>query len=145
MTRKLDQFDENILKILTSNAREPIARIARSVNLSRTAVDARIRRLESTGVIAGYRLLLGGEESVNTKCILNISLNECRCEEATPYILQFPEVKKCYSVAGDLDLIVYVEAEDTQRILEIVEKLSQVHKIQQIRTHIILSDWLGQP
>ncbi len=52
---QLDDTDWRILSELQKNARLSYAALARKVNLSRPAVAERMRRLESLGVITGYR------------------------------------------------------------------------------------------
>lgn len=50
----LDRIDAAILRELSSDARIPRAELARRIGLSAPSVGDRIRRLEDTGVIAGY-------------------------------------------------------------------------------------------
>ena len=50
--------DRELLSILSENAREQTATIARKLGLSRTTVQAKIDRLERDGVIAGYGVKL---------------------------------------------------------------------------------------
>ena len=52
--RSMDKFDRQILDILKTNARCSVSDIARDVSLSRSAVNARIKKLESDKVITGY-------------------------------------------------------------------------------------------
>jgi DNA-binding Lrp family transcriptional regulator len=49
----LDAIDRTLLNELRENARCPMALLARKVGLSRTAVQARITRLERDKVIVG--------------------------------------------------------------------------------------------
>lgn len=51
-----DETDQNLLTLLRENARRPVADLARRLGLARTTVQARIERLESSGVISGYTL-----------------------------------------------------------------------------------------
>lgn len=53
-TIKLDVKNKKILSLLVRNARTPLNRIAKRVQLSRDAVAYRIRRLQQQGVIVGY-------------------------------------------------------------------------------------------
>ena len=50
---KLDAIDQALLNALRENVRCPVALLARKVGLSRTAVQARMARLERDQVIAG--------------------------------------------------------------------------------------------
>lgn len=50
----MDKFDHKIVDLLRHNARLSVTEIADKVNLSRSAVTARIRKLEHDKVILGY-------------------------------------------------------------------------------------------
>ena len=54
-----DETDRELLTCLAENARLPVATLARKLGLARTTVQARLDRLEASGVIAGYTLRLG--------------------------------------------------------------------------------------
>ncbi|WP_350332856.1 Lrp/AsnC family transcriptional regulator [Coralliovum pocilloporae] len=55
--RVLDRIDRKILEQLRMNARISATDLARAVHLSRPAVQDRIRRLETDGLILGSRLI----------------------------------------------------------------------------------------
>ncbi|MEC8483363.1 MAG: Lrp/AsnC family transcriptional regulator, partial [Pseudomonadota bacterium] len=50
----LDRYDEKVLALLVQDARLSVSDISRQVNLSRSAVSERIKRLEEGGMITGY-------------------------------------------------------------------------------------------
>lgn len=51
----LDSYDVRILAELQADARVSLAELGRRVHLSQPAVTERVRKLESAGVITGYR------------------------------------------------------------------------------------------
>ncbi len=53
-----DHKNIEILKLLQRNPRMSIAELARKIRMSNPAAKERVRRLEKSGVIAGYRLEL---------------------------------------------------------------------------------------
>src|SRR5205814_9607325 len=53
-----DHKNIEILKLLQRNPRMSIAELARKIRMSNPATKERVRRLEKSGVIAGYRLEL---------------------------------------------------------------------------------------
>jgi Lrp/AsnC family transcriptional regulator, leucine-responsive regulatory protein len=55
MTEVLDLTDWSILAELQRDGRVPLTELARRVNLSASATTERVRRLETAGVITGYR------------------------------------------------------------------------------------------
>ena len=54
-----DKFDQLIIKALQQDARQPVSAIAEQVNLSRSAVSERLKRLEQSGEIVGYQVEIG--------------------------------------------------------------------------------------
>jgi DNA-binding Lrp family transcriptional regulator len=57
----MDDRDRELIAMLRENARAPTALIARRLGLSRTTVQARLERLERSGVIAGYGVRLSDD------------------------------------------------------------------------------------
>ena len=55
----MDDLDRNILGLLGADARMSMATLARRLKVARSTIQARLERLETTGVIAGYTLKLG--------------------------------------------------------------------------------------
>ena len=54
---RLDRFDRQILSILAGEARISITDLARRIGLSKSPTQARVKRLEESGTILGYRAL----------------------------------------------------------------------------------------
>ena len=57
----ISEQDERLLSILRTNARTSVSDLARALNLSRSTVQNRIARLESSGVIKGYVVEYGSK------------------------------------------------------------------------------------
>ncbi len=62
---KLDRIDFQILKILSDNGRITKAALAEQVNLSPSPCWERLRRLEKSGLISGYRAEINLDTSIN--------------------------------------------------------------------------------
>ena len=58
MSRELDDFDNKIIQALTSNVRLPVSDLSRHVTLSRKTVTPRMNKLEKSGFIKGYKVIL---------------------------------------------------------------------------------------
>lgn len=141
----MDKFDQLIIEALSKDARQPIAAIAEQVNLSRSAVSERIKKLEKSGTIKGYQVLLRESEKDHVAALIEIQYFGSRCDEVViPVISRIPEVKQCYGVSGDTDLILYVRAENMQRILQIYEALNEIEGITKIKTHVVMNEWINK-
>ncbi|MDQ2632609.1 MAG: Lrp/AsnC family transcriptional regulator, partial [Pseudomonadota bacterium] len=61
MTDQLDRIDRNIVSALARDGRLSMAELAAKVGLSKTPVQARVRRLEKDGYIRGYAAVIDRE------------------------------------------------------------------------------------
>ena len=59
----MDDKDKQLLNLLSENSRTSTTTLARTLGLSRSTVQDRIRRLEDRGIIAGYTIRLNDEYS----------------------------------------------------------------------------------
>ncbi|MGQ4891231.1 MAG: Lrp/AsnC family transcriptional regulator [Candidatus Njordarchaeia archaeon] len=60
-------------------------------------------------------------------------------EELRNELSKIPEIKSCSLVTGEIDAILEVEVEDTQRLFEVARKLRDIPYVMETRTSIIIS------
>ena len=138
----LDTFDHAILTLLRQNARLSVSDIAKQVNLSRSAVSQRINRLEQEGLITGYHAAISLHSSaVRAYLIAIFQTPNCRAFGRRLHI--YPEVKYAHSVAGDLDLLIFVEAPSMERLSHIRDEISAWSEVSSIKTYPLLADVIG--
>lgn len=138
----MDKFDHGIIAQLRLNARVSISDIAPQVNLSRSSVSERIKKLEEKGIIKGYSVNLCESQKDGVQVYFEIQHRCARCAEVVPIFHQFPEVITCHGITGDMDLLVYVKADNMRRIHEIREFLDHQDDIIKIKTHVVMSEWI---
>ncbi len=139
--RAADDINRHILSLLQTNAREPLATLARKVGLSRNAVTERLRRLERDGVIAGYTVRLGtGAERPQLAAYMHIYLNGPICERVLPAVARLPEIKLSQSVSGEIDMIVFVETESLPEMNRVRDELERIHGVEKVTTAIVLAE-----
>jgi Lrp/AsnC family leucine-responsive transcriptional regulator len=140
----LDKFDQQIIKQLALNARQSVSHIAEQVNLSRSAVTERIKKLEQQGIIRGYQVLLGESQKPEVSAYFEVRHGCSRCKEVIDIFKNIPEVKTCHGISGDMDLLVFVQTHTMKRLHEIRESLDAEANIEKIRTHIVMSEWINR-
>lgn len=138
----MDKFDKAIIAELRLNARVSVSHIADSVNLSRSAVSERIKKLEASVVIRGYQVLLSESQKEGVSVYFEIQHKCAKCSDVVPLFHSIPEVITCNGITGDMDLLVYVESESMQRIHEIREFIDRQENIMKIKTHVVMSKWI---
>lgn len=140
----MDQFDQKIIAALKDNARQSVSAIAEQVNLSRTAVSERIRRMEEKGDILGYRVITAEEQDSPSliKACLQISHGGFKCAPLVQYMKKYPQVKSCYGVSGEVDLLVMIEAFSMQTLHDILADIdNKLPKEARMVTHMVMKEW----
>jgi DNA-binding Lrp family transcriptional regulator len=139
----VDKFDKAIINELRKNARQSISHISEAVNLSRSSVSERIKKLESSDVIKGYQVLLSESQKEGVSAYFEIKHKCSRCSDVIPLFQDIPEVITCRGITGEMDLVVFVKAETMSRIHEIREFIDMQVDIEKIRTNVVMSEWIN--
>ena len=114
-----DSVDAAILAEVSRNAHATLAQLSERVGLGISAVQARLRRLESTGVITGYRALLDPEAvGRSLSAFIEITpLDPSQPDNAPELLEHLSAIEACHSVAGDAAYMLFVRVA-TPRDLE---------------------------
>ncbi|MGC3871992.1 Lrp/AsnC ligand binding domain-containing protein [Halomonas sp. GXIMD04776] len=107
--RSLDRIDLKILGVLQENARISYVDLASRVGLSTTPCLERVKRLERTGIIRGYKALLDPTAlKANLLVFVEISLetqSPAVFDEFRRAIATLPQIQECHLVSGQFDYI----------------------------------------
>lgn len=138
----VDEVDRQIIGLLTSNARETVAKIAERVGRSRSAVAERIARLEASGVIAGYTVVRGDvrPSSPPLQAYMLLTLTGAVCAKVAPHLELIPEVKRSHSLSGHIDMILFVEVASMEQLLELREQVEAIEGVVTVTTMPVLAE-----
>lgn len=139
----VDKFDLAILKVLQEDARASLQVISERVGLSSTPCWARIKRMESEGVIQGYTVrvdpsAIGLAETVIVQVTLESHTDETLYDFGK-MLEQIPEVMEAYLVSGDYDYYIRIAVKDTrdyERLLR--ERLYRIPGIRHSKSSFVL-------
>ncbi len=134
----LDDLDRRLLAELLADARMTQAALGARLGISRSAVQARIHRLERLGVIQGYTLRLGQERPRGIRAYLLIRGGASH-DRAVKALEAYPEVKVADSVSGEIDLVLQVEAEDLEAINRIRDEVARLPGIAGTQTLLVMA------
>jgi DNA-binding Lrp family transcriptional regulator len=102
----MDDIDLQILHLLQQDARLPLKTIAGHVGLARSSVRERISKLEAAQVIRGYRAHVADAADGGIRAFLLVRLQRTPAPDVIRHITALPGARRCYSVSGDIDLVV---------------------------------------
>ena len=108
-----DHKNIEILKCLQRNPRMSIAELARKIRMSNPAAKERVRRLEKSGVIAGYRLELDPKAAGHEiTAFVRIRPLPGHLPKISALAQQIPEVVECHRITGEDCFILKVHLPD---------------------------------
>jgi DNA-binding Lrp family transcriptional regulator len=136
----MDELDRNIIGLLGADARMSVATLARRLKVARSTIQARLERLETTGVIAGYTLKLGeGARQGRLRASVLLSI-EPRAQAAVLQRLKsISEVEKVYTTSGRFDLLLQVACTNTQVLDQVLDQIGQMTGVKSSESLIHLS------
>ena len=135
----ITEKDEELLSILRCNARASVSDIARATGVSRTAIQNRLTKLENSGVIKAYSIVLGSEYSnklitsnVSLKVNPNLRQNNCIA------LRKLHSISHIYSISGEFDLLVTIQAQTLEKLSEILNVVCSLEGVERTNSSIIL-------
>jgi Lrp/AsnC family transcriptional regulator, leucine-responsive regulatory protein len=142
-TEWIDQIDLAILELLKQDARRTVTDIASRVNLSLAPVKRRIDRLERTGVIRGFTVILDPSKvKTGVDAYSEIRLSPGDIDDFLDFAQSLPEVSEASSLAGDTDILLRLRVDDVEHLHRLVNELRNSPRVRGIRTLITLKTWL---
>jgi Lrp/AsnC family leucine-responsive transcriptional regulator len=143
----LDIIDRRILHALQADGRMTFDQLAEQVNLSSSATLRRVRRLEESGVIAGYVALVRPEKvGLGLTAYLNVRLEKhSGSDMRNPMDLfraaaqAWPEVVECAALTGEMDYLLRVVVSDMAHYSRFVmDTLLKHPSVQDCKTSFVL-------
>lgn len=126
-------IDEKILAELRQDSRIPVTTLANRVGRSRTAVQARINRLQQDGRIQRYTIDEPGrtkDSDVGAMVLISVTVRS-KSQDLLSHLRGLPHVIGCFGIAGDFDfalLLSRMENAELQKLLEQIYLLDGVRK-----------------
>jgi len=118
---EIDAHDTRILAELQADARLSMSELGRRVHLSQPAVTERVRKLESAGVITGYRATVDlGRLGYGIRGIIRIGRAEYA--RVVKLIQQTPEVVNAYNVTGEDSWVLEIAVIDVVHLDAVLSK-----------------------
>lgn len=140
---QIDSFDEAILRILAVDGRISATELARRIGLSKSPVQARLKRLEEAGIITGYRAILDpirmGQAHVAFVEVRLSDTREAALQAFNRAVLAIPEVEQCHMIASRFDYLLKVRTADIQDYRRVLaERISALPHVAGTSTYVAM-------
>jgi len=112
----IDRFDRAILSVLAEDGRISITDLAARIGLSKTPTQGRLRKLEQSGVILGYRALLDPIRlGLDHVAFVEVRLSDTREAALRAFnaaVAKVPEIEQAHMIASHFDYLLKVRTRD---------------------------------
>lgn len=141
----LDENDLKILQLLQEDAKLTTQELADRLNLTKTPVFERIKKLEREGLISGYAARIDREKlGLGLMVFCNVTLDAHQVkflEKFEKDVQGLSEVVACYHTGGTYDYLLQVIVPDMNSYYEFVTgKLARLDNIHNVQSAFVLKE-----
>jgi DNA-binding Lrp family transcriptional regulator len=140
---ELDAIDWKILKELQDDGRMTNVELARRVGISAPPCLRRVKRLETAGIIHGYRALLNAPAlglDVVAFCLIGLHRqSDAELKAFAESARKWPLVREAWMVSGDSDFLLHCVAPDLGVFQNfVIEELTAAPNVDTVRTALTI-------
>lgn len=146
----LDEIDWKILRELQNDGRITNVELAERVGISAPPCLRRVRKLEESGVIRGYRAILNGN-ALGQDLVAFCSVGLHRQADAdlkafAEKTKQWPLVRRAWMVSGESDFLLHCVARDLNTFQTfVIEELTAAPNVDSVRTALTIRPVKDEP
>ena len=139
-TLQLDDVDRRLLGLLRKDARTPIARLSKSLGISRASVYAHLQRLQDGGVIEGFTVRLSPDlERRQIRAHVLIKVKGKLARSIEKQLHSMPEIITLHAISGVYDLIAELEAASAAELNEVIDRIGELEGVEETTSSILLA------
>ncbi len=142
-TEQLNRIDRKIIDALAADARLSLSALAGRVGLSKSPVQARLRRLEKAGYIRAYQAVIDHEKMGRGHiAFVQVKLSDTRSralQEFNTAVAAIPQIEQCHMVAAGFDYLLKVRTTDIAAYRRVLgERISAMPHVAQTSTFVAM-------
>jgi len=136
----MDELDRNIVGLLGADARMSVATLARRLKVARSTIQARLERLETTGIIAGYTIKLGeAAREGRLRATILVTIEPRSQGAILARLKSIPEVERVHTTSGRFDLLLQVAAPNATQLDRVLDEIGVLSGVRSSESLIHLS------
>lgn len=145
-TEHLDDIDRILVRELIADGRATLAHLAATTGLSVSAVQSRVRRLESRGVVTGYTARVNPEMAGHmlSAFVAITPLDPSQPDDAPARLSHIDEIESCYSVAGDESYVLLVRVASARTLEDLLQRIRTAANVRTRSTIILQTFYDGR-
>ncbi len=140
----LDHVDLELLNALADDHRATVVALADRLGLSRNTVQARMAKLDRSGVFGSYeRAITPDALGYPIEAMISIVVRQAELPRITTELAQIPEVMQVHGLSGQVDLLARVAARDTQHLFAVDARILAIESVERTETSLVMGEVIG--
>jgi Lrp/AsnC family leucine-responsive transcriptional regulator len=145
----VDALDREVLLALQEDGRMSNLALARKLGLSPSAMLGRVRRLERSGAIRGYRAVIDPAAlGITVRALVVARLREHSEESIREFergVKEVSGVRTCYHVTGQFDMVVELALRDLDHLGQLIRvDIARIPGVMNLETMLIMAEPIAE-
>lgn len=144
---KIDGIDKIIIKRLVKDARTPILSIAREVGISGAAIHQRLKKLEKSKLIDGYKMVINPSSlGYTTTAFVGIFLDSSSLySSAIKRLKDIPEIVESHYTTGNYAVFIKILCKNNEDLMHLLNKdIQNIKGVSRTETFISLDQQISR-
>lgn len=140
--KELDATNRKLIALLRTDARRPVAELAKVLGVSRATVQNRMRRLENDGVILAYTVKLTDDLSAApVQALMSIEANSADEAAVIDRLRGHPNVGRVHHTTGRWDLIAEIHADSLATFNHVIGAIRLIEGVTATESNLLLESY----
>lgn len=140
----LDRTDLELLSALSTDPRATVVALAERLGLSRNTVQARMARLDRSGVFLSFeRAISASALGFPIEAFISVMVRQADLPRIRAELAGVPEVVQADGLSGQVDLLVRVACRDTQHLFDTDGRILSIDGVERTETSLIMGEVIG--
>ena len=136
----MDSTDKRLISILRHNGRASVSDLATTLNLSRATVRSRLDRLQASGDVVGFTVVLKEDVAQDpVRALMMIGIEGRGTDRVLRQLTALPEVRALHSTNGRWDVIAELGTETLEALDDVLSRVRRFDGVSQSETSLLLS------
>ena len=137
----LDRTDLELLTALAEDPRMTVVKLADRLHLSRNTIQARMARLEQTGVFESYERSFSTEVlGFPLQAFISIGVRQTELPRIISELSRVPEIVQAHWLSGSIDLLARVACRDARHLFDTDARILSIEGVERTETSLAMGE-----
>ena len=136
----MDSTDKRLISILRHNGRASVSDLATTLTLSRATVRSRLDRLQASGDVVGFTVVLKEDVAQDpVRALMMIGIEGRGTDRVNRQLAALPQVRALHSTNGRWDVIAELGTDTLEALDDVLSRIRKFDGVSQSETSLLLS------